>query len=207
MPTLPSGVPRWADDDDDGTLDSCNVEALKARLREAEERLAADALASNVAASLPRTYAALTLRTRPLGEETSFRQTGNHASLQPGVGAASSTQSEATSQAPSTDRPSGKRNRRGKKLASRAQTGEGSATRAAPMATAHGVPLLPEGNDTGSMRRMGMDPAVWNAFAGEVSAAAAPAAAQIFGELRSEQNRPSKHDANAQARKQQKQRK
>jgi hypothetical protein len=195
MPTLPEGYPRWADDDDDGTLDTFNTASVVGRL---------------TGNAPPAHQMELTIRSRPL---TGGAQVSSDASTRaeqphsPSPTEVNSTQGKSDPRAPPSSKGQRARGRRGK--GGNTQGGGVGATPAtSSRTTANGVPLLPSSSVSTGTSRSHIDPAIWNAFAGEISAPAASPAARVFERVQREQREASSEAAvDAPNKKQQKRRK
>jgi hypothetical protein len=198
MPTLPAGdYPRWEDDDDDGTLDVFNVQALRDRINDAS-RAEADRETKHLLdkwANSPPVQWDLAYRHGPLTEND---QVSSRAP--PRLQANDPTPSEPSTAATSSNRRRRERARQKRKAPLKSASGEeeADATSTAQSSldmTANGVPLLPLG---GTRQSEGVDPVVWNSLAGEISSGpAAAVATQLLTHMRAKSKRTSEDDADA----------
>jgi len=167
MSQLPPPIPRRADDDDDGTLDVYDVEALKARLRAAEETRTL----SPTPTAVPHN-AQFTFRSRPLPTQA----TSDAEPQTNPVGELERPEPEHPSNTGSTSRPRCDEKRKRETVQHANPT------------NAYGIPLLTESNASTSK----FVPDVWNAFVSGVSKDAAPHAIALWQYM---QRQPSSGEA------------
>jgi uncharacterized small protein (DUF1192 family) len=185
-----SGYVPWADDDDDGTLDVYDVEALKSRIA----TLSAEPARTPVETQL-------TIRSRPLTESNQATPNMQLPSKTP-----RSTKSNEAVKAEATDDPhpgkltsNQRRRKRAKVKWEKSRQREEDIGSPAAM-TATGVPLVPSSKMSTAALGGNVKPEVWKAFAESISEPAAPQATKLFEYLQRDQT--SEDDATASLKKQ-----
>jgi hypothetical protein len=198
---LPDGYPRWEDDDDDGTLDPNDVAALRERIVTPDMWGPGWTISTEMA-----------MRSRPLPEGC-FPQTVQAPERnqvdpisQTRSGTSTTGEVDSTEPAVNPSKPSASQSRCSHEHDCDKQRGHAPTSGAsAPATTAHGVPLLPLDNTSVPHRKI--DPEVWNAFASNMSAAAAPHAVALLQHVQKEEAKALEEDALAPPKKRKKRRK
>ncbi|KAH3972879.1 hypothetical protein HBI04_144290 [Parastagonospora nodorum] len=202
FPNVP-GYVRWADeeeDEDERTDIGWTLEDLRRRLPTDGDWDRGPALSPP---ERPRAHSEMVVRSRSLPSSTPLE---GYMHVEPGVGALDSTRAAVNSRATTSIRPRRAR-RRGQNVSKPHEAKADAPAVASPSGvTANGVPLLPSRKVSEPVRSDGVDPEAWNAFAGEISLSAAPAATRVLKRLQLEQKEPSTEDADAPRKKQQKRR-